>query len=203
MSCGRSKPYCREPAGTLSTQTFSLTNTGNSAFNWSLGTPPSWLNVSIRNGTLAAGGGSASVFVTLNLAASLLSAGNYLANLWFTNLSSGLAQLRQFTLQVGSRNDNDYFCLDNVSVMPLPAPVLQTLAPGDGSIQLAWTALAGALTEHHTTRRNAMGQRPTSGPDLAQRSFFSAGIRPFFRSQKAVKTIDFTGVFWSGGRTRN
>src|ERR1035441_4028265 len=48
------------------------------------------------------------------------------------------------SLQFGFRNDNDFFCLDNVSVMPLPAPVLQATVPGDGSIQLAWTALAGA-----------------------------------------------------------
>jgi hypothetical protein len=243
------------------------------------------MNVSSSSGTLAPGGGAASVSVTLNSAAGLLPAGLYTNQLWFTNLGSGLAQLRQFTLQVGqelvqdggfeagdfcywslegdssvytnnfvdyaddseygsgyspyagnyfaalgqvsnvaylaqplptragqlyllsfwlqnpledggsssnpnqfvvrwntnatstnvifnqtnmgafawtnlvftvkastnrtslqfgSRNDNDFFCLDNVSVMPLPAPVLQALAPGDGSIQLAWTALAGA-----------------------------------------------------------
>ena len=47
-------------------------------------------------------------------------------------------------MQFGFRNDNDYFCLDNVSVMPLPAPAIQALAPGGGTFQLAWTALAGA-----------------------------------------------------------
>jgi hypothetical protein len=263
-----------------------LTNAGKSAFNWSLGATSAWLNVSSGGGTLAAGGAAASVSLTLNSAASLLPAGVYTNQLWFTNLGSGLAQLRQFTLQVGqelaqdggfeagdfcywtlsgdasiysdnfaddgtysgyspydgvyfaalgqdsnlaylsqplptragqlyllsfwlenplentsnptnspgdnpnqfvvrwntnatstnvifnqtnlgpfgwsnlvftvqassnvttlqfgNRNDNDFFCLDDVSVMPLPAPAIQALAPGGGSFQLAWTALAGA-----------------------------------------------------------
>ena len=47
------------------------------------------------------------------------------------------------TLQFGFRNDNDYFALDNVSVMPAPVPAIQALAPVNGSIQLAWTALPG------------------------------------------------------------
>ena len=272
-----------------STQTLSLTNAGKTAFNWSLGPTSAWLNVSSSSGTLTPGGAAASVTLTLNPAAGLLPPGVYTNELWFTNLSSHLAQLRQFTLQVGqelvqdggfeagdfcywtlsgdssiytnnfadfsddqygsgyeayggvdfatlaqisnlawlsqslptragqlyllsfwlqnplqdtlystnspannpnqfvvrwntnststnvifnqtnlgpfgwsnlvftvqasagvttlqfgNRNDNDFFCLDNVSVMPLPAPAIQALAPGGGSFQLAWTALAGA-----------------------------------------------------------
>ncbi len=266
---------------TVSTQTLSLTNAGKPAFNWALVPTAAWLNVSSSSGTLTAGGASASVSLTLNSLASLLPAGIYTNQLWFTNLSSGLAQVRQFTLQVGQelvqdggfeagdfcywtlagdssiynnnfaddgtytyyspydgvyfaamaqisnlaylsqplptqanqlyllsfwlqnplqdttsssnpnqflvrwntnsastnvifnqtnmgafgwsnfvftvkaatnlttlqfgfRNDNDYFCLDDVSLIPLPAPALQALAPGGGSFQLAWTALAGA-----------------------------------------------------------
>jgi len=92
------------PAGgpfTILTQTFSLTNTGNAALNWSLGATPVWLNVSGTNGTLAAGGGGSSVSLSLNAAANLLPVGVYMAELWFTNVSSGLTQLRQFTVQVG------------------------------------------------------------------------------------------------------
>jgi hypothetical protein len=266
------------PAGgpfTVPTQTFKLTNTGNTAFNWSLGTTSGWMNVSSSSGTLAAAG-AASVTVTLNSAASLLPAGVYTNELWFTNLTSQLAQLRQFTLQVGQdlvldggfeagdfcywtlsgdssiytnnyaddgnytgytpydgnyfaafgqasdlawlsqplptqsnqlcllslwlenpsgstpnqcvirwntnatttnvifnqtnmgafdwtnlvftvkastntatlqfgfRNDSDFFCLDDVSVTPLPAPAMQAVAAGGGTFQLAWTAVAGA-----------------------------------------------------------
>jgi subtilase family serine protease len=86
---------------TLSTQALSLTNTGKPAFNWSLGSTSAWLNVSSSRGSLTAGGGATSVSLTLNPAANLLPTGVYTANLWFTNLSSGLVQLRQFTLQVG------------------------------------------------------------------------------------------------------
>jgi hypothetical protein len=266
---------------TLSSQTLSLTNTGKPAFNWSLGSTSAWLNVSVSHGALTAGGGATSVSLTLNPAANLLPAGVYTASLWFTNQSSGLAQLRQFTLQVGQeltldggfeagdfcywtltggqyvyndnfvdyaddsppygtgyspyagiyfgalgqpsdlgylsqplptragqlyllsfwlenpsgatpnqfevqwntnstsaniifnqsnmgafgwsnlqfivqtptnvttlkfgfRNDNDYFALDNVSVLPVPEPSLQPPAVAKGSIQLAWTAVTGA-----------------------------------------------------------
>jgi hypothetical protein len=280
------------PAGgpfSVSTQTLSLTNAGKTAFNWSLGPTSAWLNVSSSGGTLTPGGPAASVTLTLNSAAGLLAPGVYTNELWFTNLGSHLAQLRQFTLQVGqelvqdggfeagdfcywtlsgdssiytnnfvdfsddqygsgyeayggvyfatlaqisnlswlsqplptragqlyllsfwlqnplqdtlnstnspadnpnqfvvrwntnststnvifnqtnlgpfgwsnlvftvqasaavttlqfgSRNDDDFFCLDNVSVMPLPAPAIQALAPGGGVFQLAWTALPGA-----------------------------------------------------------
>ena len=260
---------------TLSTQALSLTNTGKPAFNWSLGSTSAWLNVSGRSGALTAGGGAASVSLALNPAANLLPAGVYTVSLWFTNLSSGLVQLRQFTLQVGRelvqdggfeaydftywtltgnssiynnnfvddgtsvscspfagiyfaalgqastlaclsqplptragqlyllsfwlenpsgakpnqfqvqwntnststnvifnqlnlgafawsnmqfvvkastnittlrfgfRNDNDYFALDNVSVLPVPGPALRPPALANGSLQLAWTALPG------------------------------------------------------------
>ena len=91
------------PAGgpfTISTQTLSLTNTGTPAFNWSLGNTSVWLDVSSSSGTLTAGNGATSISLSLNPAADLLPTGVYTANLWFTNLSSGLGQLRQFTLQV-------------------------------------------------------------------------------------------------------
>jgi hypothetical protein len=260
---------------TISTQTLSLTNAGMPAFNWSLGSTSTWLNVSSSNGALTAGGGTTSVSLTLNSAVNLLPAGVHQADLWFTNLNSGRVQVRQFNLQVGQelvqdggfeagdfcywtlagdssdytnnfaddgtytgyspyegnyfaalgqvtsvaylsqplatrpgqlyllsfwlqnyagatpneflvrwntnatsttvifnqtnmgtfgwsnmqftvkastnitslqfgfRNDNDFFTLDNVSVMPVPAPAIQALAPSDGALQLAWTALAG------------------------------------------------------------
>lgn len=271
--------FANGPVGgpfTISTQTLSLTNTGVPAFNWSLGGTPAWLDISSGGGTLTAGGGDATVVLTLNSAASILPAGVYTADLWFTNLSSGLVQLRQFALQVGEelvqdggfeagdfcywtvsgdssvqsdnlvdngtytsysplagnyfaafgqvsdlaylaqslptrpgqfyllsfwlqnelgatpnefliqwnnaaatnvifnqrnmgafawsnmqfivqastnttilrfgfRNDNDVFTLDNVSVIPVPAPTIQSLALAGGSYQLSWTALPGAL----------------------------------------------------------
>jgi hypothetical protein len=96
------------PAGgpfTATTQSLSLanslTNTGKSAFNWSLGNTSVWLNVSTNYGTLTPGGRTTNVTLTLNSSANLLPAGVYTANVWFTNLTSGLVQLRQISLQVG------------------------------------------------------------------------------------------------------
>jgi hypothetical protein len=92
------------PAGgpfAVSAQTFSLRNTGKSTFNWAIGTTSTWLRVSSTGGTLTAAQGAAPVSLSLTPAAGLLPAGVYTANLWFTNLSSGLAQLRQFTVRVG------------------------------------------------------------------------------------------------------
>ena len=81
------------------TQIFSFANTGSSSLSWSLGTATSWLTVSDTQGSLPPGG-SGAITVTLNSAADLLAAGVYTGQLWITNLTSGLAQLRQFTLQV-------------------------------------------------------------------------------------------------------
>jgi hypothetical protein len=86
---------------TVPTQTFTLTNTGQTAFNWSMAAAPNWLNVSSTGGALTPGGAATNVSVSLNSAANFMAPGVYTANLWFTNLTSGLAQLRQFTLRVG------------------------------------------------------------------------------------------------------
>jgi Pro-kumamolisin, activation domain/Viral BACON domain len=80
-------------------QNISLANTGTNALNWSFGAASDWLNVSSTSGALSSGE-AASVTLSLNSAANALAAGVYTANLWFTNTTSGLAQLRQFTLQV-------------------------------------------------------------------------------------------------------
>ena len=85
---------------TATAQNFSLTNSGGTPLNWSLYDVPSWLDVSSRGGTLA-GGGSSTVTVSLNSVGSNMLAGVYTTNLIFTNLTSGLAQSRQFTLQLG------------------------------------------------------------------------------------------------------
>jgi subtilase family serine protease len=85
---------------TVTSQNFSLTNSGGTSLNWSLIGIPSWLNVSPGGGTLASHGNIV-VTVSLNSTASNLLAGIYAANLVFTNMTSGIAQSRQFTLQVG------------------------------------------------------------------------------------------------------
>ena len=86
---------------TIPSQTFTLTDVGQTAFDWALVGAPNWLTVSSTKGNLAPGGPGVSVSVSLNGAANQMVPGVYTANLWFTNVSSGFAQLRQFTLRVG------------------------------------------------------------------------------------------------------
>jgi hypothetical protein len=88
-------------AGTfnISSQTFYLTNVSAAPLTWSLINTSTWLNVSSGGGALAAGAGNA-VVVSLNTVASNLPAGTYSAGLWFSNVTSGVAHSRFFTLTV-------------------------------------------------------------------------------------------------------
>jgi hypothetical protein len=81
------------------TETFTLTNSSGTSLTWSLINPAAWLSFSATGGVLA-GGGQANVTASLNSAADSLAVGNYSANVWFTNQTSGVAQPCQFTLQV-------------------------------------------------------------------------------------------------------
>jgi len=90
------------PVGSPSSavQTFNLTNIGASSLTWSLANTSVWLNVSLSGSTLAAGG-KTTVLVSLNNSTTaVLPIGTYATTVLFTNLSSGVVQVRQFTLQV-------------------------------------------------------------------------------------------------------
>jgi len=77
-----------------------LTNNGAASINWSLVNTSAWLSVSPTSGTLTSGGVAAVVTVRLNAASSNLASGVYLGSVWFTNVTSGLGQSRQFQLNV-------------------------------------------------------------------------------------------------------
>ena len=77
----------------------SLTNSSGASLDWSLASTSPWLDVSPASGTLGVGGHT-TVTADLNSAAAGTAAGTYFANVWFTNETSGVVQLRQFTLQV-------------------------------------------------------------------------------------------------------
>lgn len=84
----------------ITSQTFFLTNAGASSLNWSAYVP-SWLNISPASGTLPGFSGVTVTASINNLVAVSLSAGVYTTNIVFTNTTSGIIQLRQFTLRVG------------------------------------------------------------------------------------------------------
>ncbi|HEV2694633.1 MAG TPA: immunoglobulin domain-containing protein, partial [Verrucomicrobiae bacterium] len=83
----------------ITTQTFFVTNAGPATLSWSLINTSAWLNVSTNGGTLAAGA-SSPVVVSLNTVASNLPAGPYAAAIWFSNMNSGVAHARLFSLVV-------------------------------------------------------------------------------------------------------
>jgi hypothetical protein len=83
-----------------SSQSISLSNSGATLLNWSLINASPWLNVSPTSGTLPSGS-EATINVSLNSAANTLAAGVYSVPVWFTDLTSGVAQTREFTLRVG------------------------------------------------------------------------------------------------------
>jgi hypothetical protein len=84
----------------VATQNLFLTNSGSSSLDWTLVNTSAWLNVSSTNGTLAPGGPTTTVTVSLNAATSNLAAGNYTATIVFSNLATQIAQTRTYTLSV-------------------------------------------------------------------------------------------------------
>ena len=91
------------------TLNLSLTNAGTNSFNWTLGNTASWLTASPGSGALTPGGAATTVTVSLNSAASNLFVGSYIANIWFTNRTSGIQQSRQFSLVVQQLVQNGGF----------------------------------------------------------------------------------------------
>jgi hypothetical protein len=46
-------------------------------------------------------------------------------------------------LEFGARNDFSFFALDDVSVVPIPLPSLQSIRASRGTVNLTWTTMAG------------------------------------------------------------
>ena len=46
-------------------------------------------------------------------------------------------------LEFGSRNDPGVFALDDVSVVPIPLPSLQSIRESSGAVNFTWTTMAG------------------------------------------------------------
>jgi len=86
---------------TITSQSFSLIDLGRSSLNWTVVNTSLWLNAFPGGGTLMPGEPAAIINVSLNSVASNLSVGTYTATVWFSNLTSGVGQSRQFTLNIG------------------------------------------------------------------------------------------------------
>jgi hypothetical protein len=115
----------------LSSESFTLTNISASPLPWSLMNTSAWLNVSLSGGTLAAGANNA-VVVSLNTVASNLDAGTYSATLWFSNVNSGVAHSRFFTLKA-----SDSLALQSAGKFSFFGPSGGPFTPSAQSIVLA------------------------------------------------------------------
>jgi uncharacterized repeat protein (TIGR03803 family) len=118
------------------TQSYSLTNSGPSALDWTLAYTASWLDASATSGTLAPGAPAATVTLTPNSAANNLPGGSYTTDLWFTNLNDGSVQARLFTLAVVT------------APVMITGPAAQTVPDGSTATFTVVAAGSGLLFYH-------------------------------------------------------
>lgn len=126
--------------GGAATQYFTLTNIGVSAVDWVVSNSAPWLDVSPTSGNLPSGGTGESIPLNLNAAASSLPAGNYTATVWFTNLTEGFAQSRQFILNVLATSSVPLIVIQPVSQTALPgaSASFSVVAVGQSPLSYQW-----------------------------------------------------------------
>ena len=158
----------------VTSQTFTLTNTGLKPLNWSLANTSSWLNVSAVTGTLQPGGPATTVTVSLNSMASNSLIAHYSGNVSFNNLTTGTLQNRQFDLSVG----NGDFETGDLSDWKYVGDTTLSFALAADDVHVAGTnALDGAadnLFVHSGLYGAYLGQWPTDG-SLSQTLTTSTG----------------------------
>jgi hypothetical protein len=142
----------------VTSQNYSLTNSGGTSFTWSILGIPTWLTATPSTGTLAANG-SASVSVSLNSAANALSVGTYTATLSFSNQTSHIVQNRGFILNVLSAN-----LVQNPGFEAGLSFISWTVANNDGFTYVDnGTLTHGSISPHSGTNFAALGQSSADG----------------------------------------
>jgi hypothetical protein len=86
----------------ISSQAYSLSNSGSAPLQWGLANTSLWLNVSSTGGVIAPGATAPAVTVSLSPAAARIVVGSVSGNLVFTNISAGTWQTRQFFYSAGN-----------------------------------------------------------------------------------------------------
>ena len=131
---------------TVTSQAFSLTNSGTNTLTWSLVSTSLWLNASPGGGTLTPNGSAATVTVSLNPAAGGLPVGTYSGTVWFTNQNDSVGQGRSFTLNVISPPLIATQPV-NQSVLEGASAVFTVTATGGQPLAYQWQANGTNLTE--------------------------------------------------------
>ncbi|MEY4488913.1 MAG: hypothetical protein RIQ79_1421 [Verrucomicrobiota bacterium] len=168
---------------------YTLTNTGTAAMNWTAAKTAAWLTLSGTGGTLAAGT-STLVTASFNTAANSLSAGSYSDTLTFTNSTNGTGTTtRAVALAVSSNT-------------PPSAPSLTTLtAYSLGTLKtVAWNAVSGATSytvELSTVAdfSSLVSSQTTTSP-LATFSGLSDGLTYYYRvlATNAIGSSGYSNV---------
>ncbi len=176
--------------GNFSTQYFTLTNIGASAVSWAASNTASWLDVSPDRGVLSLGGIGQSIALNLNAAASNLPPGNYTATIWFTNLTDGFAQSRQFVLNVLPTSSVPLIITQPVSQIALPGATanFSVVAVGQAPLSFQWQQNSTNLIDD----QNILGATSTT-LTINKVSSASSGIYSVIVSN-ALETIASTGA---------
>jgi hypothetical protein len=147
----------------VTTQTYTLTNSGSTPLTWSLINDSNWLAVSATNGTLNPGGPSATVTVSLNPNANSLLIAHAIGNVVFNNFTAGTTQNRQFDLYVG----NGGFETGDLTYWTYVGDTTLTFAlAADDLVVAGQNALPGqpdGLFVHSGIYGGYLGQWPTTG----------------------------------------
>jgi hypothetical protein len=184
----------------VSTQTYTLTNAGTAALTWSLTShSSSWLNVTPGGGTLTSGGPAATVTVALNSAANNLLLGNYIATVFFTNLTDGVGQDRPFSLLVGNAGfetgdftdwdfsgDTNYDFADSVDSTDLYGPTI----PGVNDSLFVHSGIYGAFLG----QTGSLGYLSQTLPTVAGQSY----VLSFWLDNPVTGTPNEFSASWNG-----
>ncbi len=179
----------------VTTQIYTLTNTGPTPLTWSLVNTSSWLTVSATGGTLSPSGPSTILTVNLNANANSLLITHGSGNVSFHNLTAGTTQNRQFDLYVG----NGGFESGDLTYWNYVGDTSLTFALAGDDVDVAGqNALPGAPDElfvHSGIYGGYLGQWPTTGT-LSQ-------TVPTIAGQKLLVSFWLTSVAGQGTTTPN
>jgi len=146
----------------VTSQTYTLLNTGSTPLTWSLANTSGWLNASSTGGTLNPGS-SATVTVSLNANANHFLIAHASGNVTFNNLIAGTTQNRQFDLYVGN---GDFETGDFTDWTYVGDPTLSFALAGDDADVAGQDALPGKPDElfvHSGIYGGYLGQWPDNG----------------------------------------
>ncbi len=144
---------------TPASRTYTLSNPGDAAVNWTAGKTASWLSLSGASGTLAPG---ASTTVTATIAAATTNPGSYTDTITFTNTTNARGNTtRTATLAV---------------VLPAPLLAPEPAATGGTGNTLSWSAVSGADGYEVQAGADAAFTNPLSSGWLAATAHTFSGL---------------------------